>query len=171
MPSNRAVVVVFAFLALCAACSGGGGSGTQPAAPTSTRTPTPAPTATPAPTGPVTAAVSSSTNVHGYAILLQQNAKARLTQDGYVQTTTIPTADAAQFFKDLDAYSPIKDIATVNNCLKSASYGTTMTLTYAGSTSGDVSCPPSSTSPAEVLYGDEQQVEKDMRANGFTFDH
>jgi hypothetical protein len=194
MAINRSVIVAFGISLLFSGCSGvgGGGQNTAPnptstptaapttsptVAPTAVPTPTPAvtptaiPTVTPVPTGPVSAIVSSSTNVHSYTILLQQNASATLTQNGYTGTATIPATDSARYFEDLNAYSPLADVATLPTCAKSASYGTRTMLTYAGSTSGDVSCPPSTTAPAGILYDDEQAVEADLKQNLGQFNH
>jgi hypothetical protein len=59
-------------------------------------------------------------------------------------------------------YAPMNTVLTADGCTKSASYGTSTTITYLSSTSGDVSCPPTSTSPAQTLYTDTQNIENQL---------
>jgi hypothetical protein len=109
--------------------------------------------------------------VNAYSIVLQQNATAFFSQNGYTATTTVPTADANTFFSDLNANVPMSKVVTDNGCTKSSSYGTVTTLTYEGTMSGDVSCPPSPSSPAETLYHDATKIEQDVRNNIGPFNH
>jgi hypothetical protein len=76
----------------------------------------------------------------------------------------VPSADAAQFFTDLNANVPLSNVQTLASCEKSSSFGTTTMLTYDSSTSGDVSCPPSTTSPAQTLWNDARTIESDVGA-------
>jgi hypothetical protein len=110
--------------------------------------------------------VSASTNTSAYAILLQGSDSATYTQSGgQAQPATVTAADATQFFNDLNANTPVSSVQTVPNCVKSASFGTTTTLTYEGSTSGDISCPPEPppVSPAQTLWTDAQTIEMDVQ--------
>jgi hypothetical protein len=165
---HRLVVAAFALSALLAGCSGGGVGAPSTDAPTAK--PTAAPTATPVPTspptaGPVEIAVSASTNSSAYTILLQLDDSAAYTQSGgQPEMTTVPAADATQFFNDLNANAPISNVQTENGCVKPVSFGTTTILTYEGSPSGDISCPPEPppVSPAQTLWTDAQAIEHDV---------
>jgi hypothetical protein len=165
----RGAAVVMLLAASLVACSGGGGSpspGTRVTLQTPTPSPNPTQSPTPAPSGSgVTIAVSESSNTQAYTIVLQTNASATYTLGGAnPQSTTVPTADAAQFFSDLNANVPLSNVQTGAACVKSASFGTTTILTYEGSSSGDVSCPPSTTSPAQTLWNDARTIETDIGA-------
>jgi len=171
MSIHRYAVAVFLFSMLLAGCSGGGSS-PGPAAATPTPTPKPTATPTPVPTSPVTINVSSSTNTHAYQIVLQQTGSAVLTQNGYTSpATTVSATDSAKFFSDLNANYPIVDVETEPNCVKPASFATTTILTYNGYKSGDISCPPSTTSPAQTLYTDEETIQTDLANAGVDHDH
>jgi hypothetical protein len=151
--------------AMLTACGGGGTPGTTAtatpsSAPTVAPTPSPTPVPTPASTAPATISVSASTNTHAYTIVLQTTGSAVVTQNNVTTSNkTVPLSVTDQFFNDLAANSPIDDVQTDNGCTKSASYGTTTMITYMGYTTGDVSCPPTSTSPAQTLYTDAENVE------------
>lgn len=145
------------------ACSGGGSSGGD-TTPKPTATPTASPT--PASTAPATISVSSSTNTAAYTIVLQTSGSAVATQNGVSTSGTVTSSVTAQFFADLAQNSPIDNVQTNNGCTKSASYGTTTQLTYMGYTTGDISCPPTATSPAQTLYTDAENVEKQLGFNG-----
>jgi len=158
--------VVMLFGASLVACSGGS---TTPVTHVTSPTPSPSPmqSPTPAPSGGgVTIAVSASTNTQAYTIVLETNAGATYTvSGGSPQTSTVPSADAAQFFSDLNANAPMSNVQTVANCAKSASFGTKTILTYEGSSTGDVSCPPmTATSPALTLWTDARKIESDVGA-------
>jgi hypothetical protein len=178
---RTAVQVVFSS-ALLAACSGGGGGGAPApdppghdptATPTATPASSPGPCPAPSPTGANAAlvAVSASTNAHAFAIVLQNNGSACLSQDGIYAMATASGLDSAQFFSDLNANSPLANVATDAGCPKSVSFGTTTELTYEGSTSGDVSCAPSPASPAASLYNDTLKIENDISASVGGFNH
>jgi len=160
----RSAAIVMLFAASLVACSGG--SSSNPVTHVTAPTPSPTPSPTPAPSGSgVTIAVSASTNTQAYTIVLQTNASAAYTlSGGSPQTSTVPSADAAQFFTDLNANVPLSNVQTNGGCAKSASFGTTTILTYEGSSTGDVSCPPSTTSPAQTLWNDARTIESDVGA-------
>ena len=159
MHFQRAAAAASSLSALLAACSGG--NAPSPFAPRSKPTPTSA--ATP---GPVLVSVSASTNTSAYTILLQQSDSATYTQSGgQAEPATVPAADATQFFNDLNANTPVSGVQTLTACVKSASFGTTTTLVYEGSTSGDISCPPEAppVSPAQTLWTDAVKIEEDVQ--------
>ena len=99
--------------------------------------------------------------------MLQPGGFAAYTQNGTTTNTLIPTADAAAFFGYLKADAPVSSLPTTT-CPKSASFGTATTIVYAGSTSGDVSCPAqnadgSPNATTENVLTATRQVENDAR--------
>jgi len=96
---------------------------------------------------------------------------ATFTQNGYSQTVPVSSTDASTFFTDLNANTPVSGVQTQPSCNKSSSFGTTTTLVYMASTSGDVSCPPSAQSPAQTLYTDANKIEGDVSPQVGGFHH
>lgn len=88
---------------------------------------------------------SGSTNSYGYTIHVASDGKASFTlQRGESAATTpkpftVPAATAARFFSDLAAAR--KGNAAAEPCMKSASFGTSMHVTWQGWVSPDLSCP------------------------------
>ncbi|MGA9944798.1 MAG: hypothetical protein WBP75_07140 [Candidatus Cybelea sp.] len=90
---------------------------------------------------------SGSTNSYGYTIHIASDGKASFTfqKRGESAATTpkpfsVPMATAARFFSDLAAAR--KGNAASAPCMKSASFGTSMHVTWQGWVSPDLSCPP-----------------------------
>jgi hypothetical protein len=88
---------------------------------------------------------SGSTNSYGYSIEVWSDGTASVTMQrrgsatGTPKPFTVPTATATRFFADLAAAR--KGNLTTGPCMKSASFGTTMRVTWQGWTSPDLSCP------------------------------
>ncbi|MFY9666208.1 MAG: hypothetical protein WAL67_11255 [Candidatus Cybelea sp.] len=89
---------------------------------------------------------SGSTNSYGYTIHVASDGKASFTlqRRGESAATTpkpftVPAATAARFFSDLAAAR--KGNAAAEPCMKSASFGTSMHVTWQGWVSPDLSCP------------------------------
>ena len=92
---------------------------------------------------------SGSTNTPAFTLTIHQDGSGKLTyQKGShaerfarFKDKTFPagTFDSQQLSSQL---SGIKDVSTIpnHNCLKSASFGSTTTVTFQGKTSGDLSC-------------------------------
>ncbi len=154
----RIALVGLLFTAL-AACSGGGGGGGGTPAPTPTPTPSPTPTPTPS---PITISNSGATNVAAYTIVVNYSDSVVVTRSGNTSNATVSAASVTQLFNDVILYAPMNKVLTADGCTKSASYGTATTITYLGSMSGDVSCPPTTTSPAQTLYTDTQNIENQL---------
>ena len=97
--------------------------------------------AAPADPGPGDAVIhnSGSTNTTGYTILVHPDATAELVQNGTAATKPIGKAQAASLFEKLKAAGPLDELAT-GRCMRSASFGTITTISYAGRTSGDIGC-------------------------------
>jgi hypothetical protein len=88
---------------------------------------------------------SGSTNSYGYSIQVWSDGSASVTiqRRGSVVGTpkpfTVPAATVSRFFANLAAARK-GNVATVP-CMKSASFGTSMHITWQGWTSPDLSCP------------------------------
>jgi len=158
-----------------AACSGGGGGGGGTTTPTPTATPTASPSPAPCPTNDNTSSAvlicqSSATNVKGFSVLLQTSGSATITftgEDGSTSSGTASASSTSQLFSDLNANTPVVNIQTYGPCTKSASFGTSTTVTYQGYTTGDISCPaPSSPAPVTTIYTDVQNVESSLGLSG-----
>jgi hypothetical protein len=104
---------------------------------------------------------SGSTNTSGYTIVVQSDGSATVTvQQSATQSTapksfTLPQATATRFFTDLAA-AKTGNAVTVP-CMKSASFGTTLRITWQGWTSPDLSCPPKD-SLGTALISDVQAI-------------
>ncbi len=108
--------------------------------------PAPAPPASASPAKPLVAAPtdavirnSGSTNAAGYTIVLHPDATAELLQNGATVAKTVSKAQAAKLFDQLHATGRL-DALPIGHCMRSASFGSTTTVTYAGHTSGDLGC-------------------------------
>jgi hypothetical protein len=90
---------------------------------------------------------SGSTNTYGYTIHVSSDGKASVTFEerggtatGTPKPFTVPAATATRFFADLAAARK-GNVVTVP-CMKSASFGSSLHITWQGWTSPDLSCPP-----------------------------
>jgi len=89
---------------------------------------------------------SGSTNSYGYTIHLSSDGKAtvalqaRGAAPGTPKPFTVPAATTATFFSDLAAAR--KGDATTVPCMKSASFGSSVHISWQGWTSPDLTCPP-----------------------------
>lgn len=83
---------------------------------------------------------SGSTNTRGYTIAVASDGSGSLTSQGTVKAFRVPMATVQRFFTDLAAARKAK-IETVA-CVKSASFGSTIRVTWQGWTSPDLACPP-----------------------------
>lgn len=99
------------------------------------------------PTDTATIVDSGSTNSYGYSISVSSNGKAAATLQekggaaaGKPKAFTVPSSTAARFFADLAAAR--RGDAQSVPCIKSASFGTTVHITWQGWVSPDLSCPP-----------------------------
>ena len=108
------------------------------------------------PTDTATIVNSGSTNTYGYSIVVASNGNASATlrekggaTSGSAKTFTIPAATVARFFADLAAAR--KSNAQSVACMKSASFGTTVHVTWQGWVSPDLSCPQSDSLGAALV--------------------
>ncbi len=108
---------------------------------------TPAPSAAPAATpepllSPADTAVimrSASTNRPGFKIAVPRTGQATIATNEAQAALTLRPALAEQLYADLARTSDLESLP-VEACMKSASFGTTTTIAYAGKTSPDLQC-------------------------------
>lgn len=83
---------------------------------------------------------SGSTNTAGYTLRVYADGTTALLQADIPQHKRVSRALVDRFFADLRAAGPL-DTLPRTFCMKSASFGSTTTISYRGKTSPDVSCP------------------------------
>ena len=82
---------------------------------------------------------SASTNTAGYQLRVFANGNVALVQGNLPLRRRVPAALVARFFADLRAAGNVAALPR-DFCMKSASFGTTVTVAYRGATSPDLSC-------------------------------
>ena len=121
-----------------------GASSSPGATPTPTTMPSATPSVTPSatPTAAQSSAVikdSGSTNTFGYTILLQSGGSATYSTGNGLGSGKVDEALAQKLFNDLAAAGALSGLAA-GQCAKSASFGTTTTISFDGQTSPDLQC-------------------------------
>jgi hypothetical protein len=94
---------------------------------------------------------SRSTNTAGYRLRVSTDGWTTLQQGDVPIKRRVPLRLVQQFFADLRAAGPLDRLA-VHPCMKSASFGTEMTIVYRGKTSPDVSCPGTARNLAQDAF-------------------
>ncbi|GHO45546.1 hypothetical protein [Ktedonospora formicarum] len=101
---------------------------------------------------------SGSTNTPGFTLTIAYDGSGTLTYKpgnnqrfASYQDKRFPagTFSASQLSSQLQAIGDVSSIPS-GHCMKSASFGTRTTITYEGKTSGDLSCPNASDTPAHL---------------------
>jgi hypothetical protein len=99
---------------------------------------------------------SGSTNSYGYSIHVSSDGNATVTmqeKSGTAVSTpkpfTVPQATATRFFSDLAAARKVNMVT--EPCMKSASFGSSIHVTWQGWTSPDLTCPPKGSSGDALL--------------------
>lgn len=82
---------------------------------------------------------SGSTNTAGYTIVVKRDFTADVTQNGTTTTAAVAAAQAKWLFAKLREAAPL-DALPGRTCMKSASFGSSTTIAYAGATTPDLSC-------------------------------
>jgi hypothetical protein len=93
---------------------------------------------------------SGSTNANGFRIVVEQSGKtqstvalrgpqARTGESPVATAGAVPAALAKRLYSDLDAAWPLSSLPS-QHCLKSASFGTRLTIEFDGQTTPDLSC-------------------------------
>jgi len=82
---------------------------------------------------------SGSTNIAGYTIVVHPDRSADVYSNGATQHATVGAAQAAWLFAKLDQAMPLDSLGAAR-CMKSASFGSTLTIAYRGQMTPDLSC-------------------------------
>jgi hypothetical protein len=99
---------------------------------------------------------SGSTNTLGYRIQVRSDGSASVsTGTSSPKPFTVPQATAERFFADLAAAR--KSNATTEACMKSASFGSTLRVTWQQWVSSDLTC-PSKDASVTALVNDVQSL-------------
>lgn len=113
---------------------------------------------------------SGSTNTPGYRITIERSGTAE-----YSAKSRRPSPESAKpvrrklsaalvkrLYSDLDAAKPLSALPP-QHCVKSASFGSTLTIEYAGNTTPDLSCPSTRGSHVQALARDANDIVKIFR--------
>jgi hypothetical protein len=85
---------------------------------------------------------SGSTNAWGYTIVIGSDGRATYTQSGSQGVAAVPVRLVSRILADLRAAPPLNQLAE-GHCMKSVSFGITLTIEHQGRTSPDLTCPTS----------------------------
>jgi len=109
---------------------------------------------------------SGSTNTEGFRIVVEQSGKAVYTQtprksDTQVKSRSLdlPQALVKRLYSDLDAGKPLAELPG-GHCMKSASFGSSLTIEFAGEKTPDLSCPDHGNPRLQVLIKDANEIVK-----------
>ena len=111
---------------------------------------------------------SGSTNTAGFRIVVERSGNAVDTQtprqpeetrEAQPRRRTLPRRLLRRFYADLEAGKPLSGLPHAR-CLKSASFGTTLTIELAGETTPDLSCGDHSDSRLKALVRDTSEIVK-----------
>jgi hypothetical protein len=113
---------------------------------------------------------SASTNVSGFQITVERSGKAEYTagpprpnsapNDKPKQMQrNLPNALAERLYSDLDAAKPLSSLPN-ERCMKSASFGTTLTIEIGGQKTPDLSCGPGDNAKLQALARDANEIVK-----------
>jgi NADPH:quinone reductase-like Zn-dependent oxidoreductase len=93
----------------------------------------------PVPKGAAVILNTGSTNTLGYRIVVQRSGAAEYVNGPRRAKGSVPASIAARFFADLQAAMPLSARGS-SNCMKSASFGSSLFVWWKGSRSGDLTC-------------------------------
>lgn len=111
---------------------------------------------------------SGSTNTNGFRIVVDQSGKtqstvalrgpqARTGESPAATAGTIPAAVAERLYSDLNAAWPLSSLPS-QHCLKSASFGTRLTIEFDGQTTPDLSCGRITDPKLKALARDAREI-------------
>ncbi len=89
--------------------------------------------------GNVTIVNSGSTNTAGYTIVIHPNLAADVTVAGTTEAKAVAAPQGRWLFAKVRAAMPLDELPG-GRCMKSVSFGSSTTLTYAGQQTPDLSC-------------------------------
>jgi hypothetical protein len=82
---------------------------------------------------------SGSTNFSAYTLVVHQDGAVDVTVQGATTSKTLAAPQTKWLFDRVRAATPLDTMAR-SGCMKSASFGTSTTVSYGGTTSPDVTC-------------------------------
>jgi hypothetical protein len=89
--------------------------------------------------GTITIRNTGSTNFAGYTIAVHPSGDADVTVGGVTTPATLPVAQTKWLFQKVRGATPLDQLPG-GSCLKSASFGSSTTISYGGATSPDITC-------------------------------
>ena len=117
---------------------------------------------------------SGSTNTLGFRVEVERSGAVRYTPQGRAREETgeqpgaqaaphtVPAALARRLFDDLAKARPLRALPA-RPCIKSASFGSTLTIEYRGETTPDLSCGGGADPRMQALARDAQEVAAGFR--------
>jgi len=119
----------------------------------------------------VTLVNSGSTNTAGFQIVVDPSGKAEYTpqQRGHAAgpteapktiRKTIPKSLATSLYAGVNAARPLSSLPAAGGCMKSASFGTRLTIQFGDETSPDLSCGDGGNAKMQALIRDANAVVK-----------
>ena len=122
----------------------------------------------------VTIVNSGSTNVAGFEIVVQKSGKAEYTSkprrialnkdsSPRIERKTIPKSLAKAIYEDVAAARPLASLPP-QHCMKSASFGTRLTVEFGGDVSPDLSCGDDGAPKMQALIRDANAIIKIFRS-------
>jgi len=111
---------------------------------------------------------SGSTNTNGLRIVVEPSGRAQSTvvrhgphartdEPPEASARTVPSTLAQRLYSDLEAAWPLSSLPT-QHCLKSASFGTTLTIEFGGQTTPDLSCGHTTDPRVRALAKDAHEI-------------
>jgi hypothetical protein len=109
---------------------------------------------------------SGSTNSDGYRIVVPKSGKAaysstsrRSPAPSNTKTRKLPGSMITRFYADIDAAKPLSDLPAAR-CMKSASFGTTLTIEIGGQKTPDLSCGDHGDGKLKALIRDATEISR-----------
>jgi len=103
---------------------------------------------------------SGSTNTFGYKVTVYPSGKAYSQVNGKLTMAHLPSTLTGRFFRDLEAAVPVSSLAAGHG-MKSASFGTSTTVSYRGQQSPDLSSPAEA--KGRAISADILEITKELK--------
>ncbi len=118
---------------------------------------------------------SGSTNTAGFRIVVDQSGNAEFTagtrgpgrppgQKPKQMQRQLPDALVQRLYSDLGAATPLSSLPA-QRCMKSASFGTKLTIEFGGEETPDLSCPGGDNAKLQALTKDANEIVKLFNSN------
>ena len=109
---------------------------------------------------------SGSTNTPGFRIVVERSGKTFYTPmprksdtQAKSRSLNLPQALVTRLYSDLDAGKPLAELPR-GGCMKSASFGSSLTVEFAGERTPDLSCPDHGNPRLQALIKDAGEIVK-----------